>query len=421
MTGTDSGLSATIQEADLDADRAALGYQVADRAQEFLSVATPEAIRNFAHSYGDDNPLFCDPGYGVGARWGGQIAPSLMAGILNAPLLGDPVPDDRRGGRYRGIHVFASAFAWDFFRPLRPGDTVYSFSCLESSEVRETKFAGRSVFRTTRWVKMNQDAEVLSVHRMLGIYNERSRSKARSKAAAPVELARYGDDELAALDAIYAAESRSGPTPRWWDDVEIDDPLPQKAKGPFTVTDIIRFHAGGYHLNDLLTGRMAWENRVKKPRFYTPNDQGIPDVVQRVHWDAPWAQAIGRPTSIDYGSMREFWIHHALTDWIGDAGWVASQRVELRKFSYLGDAHVLGGRVVDKRRTGAGGEVDLEIHADNQRGETTAIATATVLLPMRDAPAPGLPHVPDELAADAERMMAVHRDLTGAPRGSGPA
>ena len=33
-----------------------------------------DAFRNVAIAYGDDNPLWCDPGYGAGTRWGGPIA-----------------------------------------------------------------------------------------------------------------------------------------------------------------------------------------------------------------------------------------------------------------------------------------------------------------------------------------------------------
>ena len=408
---TDAAVAATISVEDLEADARAIGIDFADGAQEFLGTATPEAIRNFAHSYGDDNPLFCEPDYGAATRWDGQIAPSIMAGIVNAPLRGDPVPPELRGGRYRGIHVFASAFSWDFYKPMRPGDTIFAFSRLDSVEERETAFAGRTVFRTQRWVKMNQNAEVLSVHRMLGAYTERKAARDR-KTNVSVEPARYTEDDLTAIDAMYAQERRRGAETRYWEDVEVGEALPPMVKGPFTITDIIRFHAGGYHLNDLCTGRLAWANRQRKPRFYIPNEQGIPDVAQRVHWDPAWARATGNPTSIDYGSMREFWLHHHMTDWIGDDGWVVSQRVELRKFSYLGDTMFLSGEVVAKREVDGRALVDLELRATSQRDVVTATATATVALPRRAEPILHLPPCPEQLTQEAAAMMARHNELT---------
>src|SRR5690606_27675799 len=81
--------SAELKESDIAKDRAIVGRDWPSRTQEYFSTATPENIRNFAHSYGDDNPLFCDPDYGRRTRWGGQIAPPIMVGILNAPLCGE--------------------------------------------------------------------------------------------------------------------------------------------------------------------------------------------------------------------------------------------------------------------------------------------------------------------------------------------
>lgn len=399
-----------IQDEDLEMDRRALGIDSADRTDEFLSTATTEAIRNFAFGYGDDNPLYCDSDYGRSTRWNGQIAPAIMVGILNKGLRGDRLDRDLKGGRYRGIHEFASAFAWEFYRPLRPGDTVYSFKRLDAVEEKATEFAGRSVFRTQRWVKMNQNADVLAVHRMVGIRTERKGASKKGKYK-EIEAASYTDEDIAALDGIYEQEQRRGSEPRYFEDLEVGDALPPMAKGPFTLTDIIAFHAGGYYLTNLRTSRRAWENRQRIPAFYVQNEQGIPDVAQRVHWDSEWARATGNPRTIDYGAMREYWLHHYLTDWIGDDGWVARQRVELRKFSYLGDAHILSGEVSDKRESDGHFLVDIEMRATNQREVPTAIGTATVSLPSREYGPMILPTPSEDLRRQAVVMMNRHGEL----------
>ena len=112
-----------IDDADIAKDRAALGVWAACRDKALISTATPEAIRNFAYSYGDDNPLYTDPAHGIGSRWGGQVAPPMMAAVLNAPLRGDRLPKELRGGSYRGIHAFVSGGTWEWYRPIYPGDT----------------------------------------------------------------------------------------------------------------------------------------------------------------------------------------------------------------------------------------------------------------------------------------------------------
>lgn len=407
-----------ISDADIEKDRAALGVMSAVRHQELLGTATPEAIRNFAHSYGDDNPLYTDPGYGEHTRWGGQVSPQIMAAVLNAPLRGDRVPKELRGGSYRGIHAFVSGGTWEWYRPISPGDTLYSFQDLESVDEKASEFAGRSVIRVTRDVKINQRAEVVGVYRTLVIYTERKKAREKGKYTAIPEPA-YTDDDIAALDAIYAAEQVRGSTPRYWEDVAAGDDLGTMAKGPLTTTDMVVFHSGGYGFvpYGLKTSRLAYKNRQRIPAFYIENAYGVPDVAQRVHWDSEWAKAIGNPRAYDYGVLRECWIHHFLTDWIGDDGAVVRQHDEIRKFNYQGDIQYITGRVDGKRIEDGLSLVDLAIEVRNQRGETTAQADATVSLPSREFGAALMPQPPLDLQRAAIKMFERHGELASEKAG----
>ena len=76
-----------------------------------------------------------------------------------------------------------------------------------------------------------------------------------------------------------------------------------------------------------------------------PND---PDVQQRVHWDPEWAKRAGNPASYDYGRMRETWLIHLCTDWMGDDAWLWKLDCEFRKFNYVGDTQWLRGTVTRK-------------------------------------------------------------------------
>jgi acyl dehydratase len=404
--------AAEIDDADIAKDRAALGVWAAARSQELISTATPEAIRNFAHGYGDDNPLYADPAYGATTRWGAQIAPQIMAAVLNAPLRGDKLPKELRGGSYRGIHAFVSGGTWEWYRPVYPGDTLYSFSGLESVEEKESEFAGRSVIRVLRDVKMNQRAEVVGVYRTLVIYTERKKAREKGKYSAIVDPS-YSKADIAALDEIYAAEKVRGPEPRYWEDVVVGEEMGKMAKGPLTTTDMIVFHAGGYGFvpYGLKTGRLAWKNRQRIPAFYIDNEYGVPDVAQRVHWDSEWAKAIGNPRAYDYGVLRECWIHHFLTDWMGDSAFVVRQHDEIRKFNYQGDTQYLTGKVDGKRQEDGMTLVDVAVEVRNQRGDTTAQADATISLPSREFGAAMLPDVPTDLQRDAVRMFERHGEL----------
>ena len=86
-------------------------------------------------------------------RWGTQIGHGTMMGHVKTPMLGDPIPDEikkQTKGMFRGVHVFVSGGTWDWFRPLRPGDRLYSFSGEESLEVKKSEFAGRPRCRSPR-------------------------------------------------------------------------------------------------------------------------------------------------------------------------------------------------------------------------------------------------------------------------------
>jgi len=401
-----------IDPADVEKDRAALGVWAASKSEELLSTATPEAIRNFARSYGDDNPLFTDPSYGLTSRWGTQVAPQIMAAVLNAPLQGEKLPKELRGGSYRGIHAFVSGGTWDWYRPIHPGDTLYSFSGLESVEEKASEFAGRSVIRVLRDVKMNQNAEVVGVYRTLVIMTERKKAREKGKYS-NIDEPSYTKEDIEALDAVYAAEQVRGAEPRYIEDVADHDDMGTMAKGPLTTTDMIVFHSGGYGFvpYGLKTGRMAYLNRKRIAPFYIDNAYGVPDVAQRVHWDSEWAKAIGNPRAYDYGVLRECWIHHYLSDWTGDHGFVVRQHDEIRKFNYHGDIQYLTGKVIGKRQDDGMHLVDVAVEVHNQRGERTAAAEATISLPSREHGAAGLPRVPRELERDAVRMLEQHGEL----------
>jgi acyl dehydratase len=403
---------ATFREEDIERAKALVGRWAPNKAQEHLTRVSPDAMRNFARGYGDPNPLYTSETYGLGTRWGAQIAPPMIPIALNKPLYGDkPDPPIKRPS-FRGIHVFVSGSTWDWYRPLVDGDELYSFGGTESVVEKESEFADRSVLVTYLSVKMNQRAEVVATSRTLAIHTERRTAREKGKYAS-IEPAQWTDQTLAGLDAIYAAEGPRGAEPRWWEDVQVGDEIQPMAKGPLTTTDMIVFHAGGYGFVPYApcSNRLAYQNRQRIAPFYVKNEHGVPDVAQRVHWDSAWAQAIGNPMAYDYGVMRDCHLSHFLTDWMGDDGWLCRQRTEIRKFNYIGDSHVITGEVVDKRIDDGRCVVDVEMRGTNQRGVETCKGWATVALPSRDHGPVRLPGPPAELQQQAEALMARHREI----------
>ena len=396
-------------------DREAPGItdEAIDRLRARIGVAEPhpqpahyrrpgvDAFRHVANAYGDDNPLYTDPDYAEATRWGGSIAPPPLVG--GDTLVGEDevteVPADQRdlmkGDPLRGVHAFYSASAREWWAPLRPDHQVLRRNALVGVLDKPSDFAERAVHEWTGQVFRDDEGTLLSAQYRLMIRTERTKARARKKYDA-IELAPYADDVIERIEAQYAAEGPRGAEPRWWEDVSEGDEIGPMVKGPLTVTDMICWHVGmGMGLYGVAPLRLGAANRRRVPRFYHRDDQNVPDVMQRVHWDPEFARRSGNPTTFDYGRMRETWLIHLCTDWMGDDAWLWKLDCEFRTFNYVGDTQWLGGTVA--RRYLAEGDrpaVDIELQATNQRGEVTTPGHATVLLPSREHGPVRLPDPP---------------------------
>ncbi|KKC24590.1 acyl dehydratase [Sphingomonas sp. SRS2] len=411
----DAATSYQISDADIERAKLLLGVDTASAERQQNQTASYDNIFGFVHGVGNDNPLHRDRDYARSTRWGDIIAPGMMAGILNAPMRGDPIDSrikEQTRGLFRGVHVFVSGGNWTWYRPIYAGDTIFMFSGDESQEVKPSEFSGRSVIRVRRDVKMNQRGEVVAVYRSLRVLTERKAARTRGKYSG-IEAATYTADQIREIDEIYAAEKVRGREPRFFEDVQVGDQLGTMAKGPLTITDVVLFHAGGYGYAPYQpsVGRMSWKNRKRIPAFYVNNEQGIPDVAQRLHWDEKWARAIGNPMAYDYGLMRENYLYHFHTDWCGDDGIVVHFDDKVRKFNYIGDTQIITGEVVAKRTEEGRCLVDVVTRMTNQRGEVTVEATAIICLPSRSSGSALYPPVPVGLERRAVELMARHWEL----------
>ncbi len=413
----DESVKGTIKDEEIAIARELIGHDHAHRFPEYHTAAQVDSIRNFATSYGDNNPLHTSETYGDKTRWGGQVAPAIMAAVINKPLRGDKLPDELRKksrGLFKGLHTFVSGSNWTWYNRIRPGDEIYSFVGDEGLEVKESEFAGRTLVRTRRDVKFNQRGEVVAVYRTIYINAERKAAKEKKKYT--IEPASWTKEQIAEIDAAYAVEKRRGEEKRFWEDVSVGDTIDPIQKGPLTATEVMVFHAGGYAWNPQFgrpaASRIASLDRAMAPQAYVPNQAGVPDTAYRVHWDDDWARAIGVPAAYDYGVMRECWMHHAVSDWMGDDAVILHQEDTVRKFNYLGDLQIVTGEITDKRIEGGIPVVEIKVKCTSQRDEDTAFGTFVVALPSRDHGDADFPEVPAELAEKAKTMLARHQELT---------
>ncbi|WP_017936524.1 FAS1-like dehydratase domain-containing protein [Nocardioides sp. Iso805N] len=350
---------------------------------------TADGTRHFAFGYGDDNPLWHDAEHGKNSRWGSLIAPPnfiYTMGENTARPLTSEEKQVLKGDPFAGLGSYQAVMEFEWFRPLQVGDRCKQLKAQVGVADKTSSFGGRTAHVTHDFLFANGAGEIVALQRGTWINAERHTSRERAKDKAPVDVSTpYTSEQLAEIDAAYDAETRRGAEPRYWEDVQVGDELQQRVKGPLTVTDVVVWHVGwGMQLTPPGSFGISRGIRRKVPGLYPANTRNIPDTVQRLHWEPERARELGIPMSYDYGAMRETWLTHLITDWMGDDAWLWKLSCQHRKFNYIGDTSWIRGTVVDKQQTEAGHEVHLEVRVENQRGEVTTPGTAVVLLPTRD-------------------------------------
>ncbi|OFB36628.1 acyl dehydratase [Mycolicibacterium sp. (ex Dasyatis americana)] len=365
---------------------------------------TPDGTRHFGYGYGDDNPLYCDPEYAATTRWGALIAQPNFLYTMGEDAAPKPDAETKallKGDPFAGLGSYQAVMEFEWWRPLYVGDRCRVLHAQVGVEPKPSAFGGRTVHVTHDYLYANGKGEMHAIQRGTWINAERHTSKKRAKET--LHQPPYTDEQVAEVDAAYAAEVRRGAEPRYFEDVEVGDTLQTRAKGPLTTTDIVIWHIGwGMQLTPPGSFGISARVRRKAPGLYPRNGLNVPDTVQRLHWEPARARELGLPNSYDYGGLRETWLTHLITDWMGDDAWLWKLRCEHRKFNYIGDLTWVRGEVADKRAVDGRNEVHLRVWCENQRGETTTPGTAVVLLPTRDA-AVTLPEPP---AADLEGVLA---------------
>ena len=345
---------------------------------------TVDAVRHFAFGYGDDNPLFVDPDYAATTRWDRLIAPpTFIWSMGEAEGPASHTPEEAalmKGDPLRGVGALQAQFEYEFYSPLTLGDRLYMRQTLVGVIEKESSFSGRGVHTFVGKVGRTQDGRIPFYQRGMWIRNERKEhGKVAKEHLAPEP---YTDDELAAIDEACLQQSRRGAEPRTWESVAVGEELTPKVKGPLRMTDILIWHIGfGMNFTPAYNFELSHAHRRRKPGMYTPDPLNIPDTVQRMHWEEEWAKAIGMPARYDYGAMRETFLAHLLTDWMGDDGWLWKLSVQHRHPNFLGDTTWVRGKVTGKEIVAGHPAVILDVWCENQRGQMTSTGSATVLLP----------------------------------------
>lgn len=343
------------------------------RGQPYIEELNADAIRHFAYGIGDRNPLWTDRDYAESTPHGTLLAPPTILYATDRILSGYV-------GGLPGVHAMFAGTTFRWHRRLRAGDRLRGTAALKDLVERPSRFAGRSVQQIYEVTFTDQHGEPVATAESYCFRTERD--AAREKGKYVPDTPQWSADQLAEIGAAYRRQEqvRRGATPRHADEVSVGDELPPILKGPYTATTAVSYLLGWGGLYVRSHGH-AFQLYEEHPALAIPNEWGVPEPPERVHWDPDLARRVGVPGAYDYGPERVSWMGHLVTDWMGDDGFLAELDVQVRRHNLIGDLITINGAVSEVDIES--GRVALALRAHDQRGEESARGTAVVVLPTR--------------------------------------
>ena len=350
--------------------------------QQGHEVATKDVIRHFANALGDSNPLWTSEDYANESVYGSIIAPPLF---LNAISEGQAIV-----GLPGLITTFVGA-EWEWFRIIRLNDR---FSVTNRLLDLEDKGEGDQEHRLLQAGVIdytNQKGEVAGSCKWNVLRTEmkpgptRQREKGNQGDKPEMKPQRYSDEDLHEIYATIDTEKIRGPSPRYFEDVEIGDKLQPVVKGPLSISDMVAWAIGtGWHRIGVAHELRLLQLREKPGLSYRDPDTGTPEPIANSHfWPSAAKILMGSPLPLDLGFQRICWLGHLITNWMSDYGFLKKLSARLRSFVRFGDTNWCSGRVVNKWKDGEEFFVEVELLSANQRGEITMNGNGLVLLPSK--------------------------------------
>lgn len=324
--------------------------------EQFNYGVTQDTIRHFAYAIPDTNALYLDPEYAATTRWGGIIAPPgyLYAHGSPAWLSKYPGIRDREGREL--TNADNATEEWEFYKPVRPGDTIMSYGWIEGATIKKSRKLGDCVLVKDAMRFTNQRGEIVA---KLFSYSFRFNGDTAASSGGvgqsypPLEEGQFTRNVPTPplLPGTKPTPVRRYDTPRYFEDVQVGDQI-----GPWEHGPIMAFDIGCFNATTIGTGYDRIGRMGHIPDAFAPG-------VMRIQW---------------FGAM--------LTQWGGPGSFVTSISQRNEEWVLVGFKIICTGRVTAKREVDGRRLVDAEIWCHSELGFRTNSGTATIELESRDGP-----------------------------------
>jgi acyl dehydratase len=343
----------------------------------FNELASKDSIRKFCDGIGDPNPLWHEEEYAQSTRFGSLIAPpSWLASVFPTWVL-QGLP---------GVHAFQTSTDWEFFKPVRLDDRVIPECTFVDLRITSSEFAGKSILERQEARYLNQNGELMGRAKVAGLRAERTSARQKGKYGKLQLPHPWTEKELRAVEEEVLAEQIQGSVPRYWEEVQVGEELPQIVRGPLGLSDIIAYCIGASPVRIQAHGLALQEYRKHPAWAFRDSTTFALEPIYGVHYNKQAANSAGLPYPYDTAVQRHCWLMQLMTNWMSDEGWLKRSFAKYRNFVYLSDVLWIRGKVtrkyIDENDEHC---IDIKTTATNQRGEEVMPGISTVILPSKKA------------------------------------
>jgi acyl dehydratase len=359
-------------------------------------------IRRWVMAMDYANPIHWDDDIAASSPFGGLVAPQSIAVCMDTGHGVQPACV----GKIPGSHLIFGGEEWWFYGyRVRPGDRLRQERRFIDYKVRDTSFAGPTMFQRGDTTHLNQAGTPVAKVRSTSIrYLAAEAEKRKMYASQLPPKPQWTAEKIAELEKIrfdWILSGRDGSSPHFGD-VKVGDRLPKRVIGPHTIMSFTTEYRA---FRDNMWGGYTWyaPEGVKDPwinqdagwveGFRIRDDlakidprerDGLYAGPSRGHVDETKADEIGMARAYGYGATMGAWVTDYLAYWAGHQGFVRYVKSQFRGPAFEGDVTIFEAEVTGKSETSQWGVplVHLKIRLKNQDDVTVVDAVADVELPL---------------------------------------
>ncbi len=355
-----------IDEESIEEARQLIGVPLRRDRMQWNSVATRDAIRQFADGVGDYNPLWRDVRYVSKTRWRKILAPPSFLYSVDATIVAPKLP---------GVQWIYAGTKWRWYDVIRLNDEFDVSVIFTEMEEKTGKRFGLWVLQTGEITYRRSDGTLICLAE-----GRVARTPRREKKTPKKIRPKVNQNPEVVYSPELAIEGRRGEMDRRWEETQIGETVGPVSQS-LTLNRIFQWytgaqgalHYGGAHGDAVRYRRRHDDYAINK-------ETGAKDSAARGHFSSKEGKDVGMGGAYDVGLHRIAWVIEMLTDWMGDNSHLAEVDVDVLKPNIVGHvtylSAVITGRWFDEHAF-----IALDIEGKNQFNEISTKGTALIVLP----------------------------------------